>query len=327
MYPFSVNAWTNRDGGNSSDENSAAKYAFLTHCHTDHTSGIERFHKPIMCSEVTKRLLLLKHPHIHPGRIISLDYGRTYNLTRSMSVSMYDAGHCPGSSCFLFEGTFGNVFHTGDARLEPRTTDAFPASIYTKPNYIDRLFLDATFGGRDVLLDAFPSREESAEAVAKIAYDFPMATHPRVDLCAGMLGTEPLIKWLADYWAVELICPAECATRKAELMITLTDCYLIDDESASFMHMWDPKHRPTRSDAVSIRPTTRSFVFRDNGSAAPLQTISPMVKRLRTDGSFAVLFSMHSSKNELRSFLSRVMPKSVTTIAGSISSVSWARQF
>jgi hypothetical protein len=125
-----------------------------------------------------------------------------------------------------------------------------------------------------------------------------MQTHPHVDVAATMLGTEPLVR--------------------AQLSVSLGEQWLIDDPSATFIRIWDPRRRPSRTDAVSLRPSTQFFTVRP-GAPHLRQLIEPGLVRDRADGSFRVLYNMHSSKAELRDLLSKLRPKHVTPIAGSTS--------
>jgi hypothetical protein len=319
-HPFLVNRWTSSSTGvdYDTDDELDGRFAFCTHAHKDHMRGIERFGRPFFASPVTKELIHLRSPDIPPGNIIALDYDRPYQLNRRLCVTVTDSGHCPGSSAFTFEGPSGNVLHTGDARWEPPTIAKLPPRLSERPGYVDRIFLDATFGGRDVLLDTFPNRAESADLARRAIYSHSPQTHPHVDVAATMLGTEPLVRDLCDYFGVELYCEPSLRERRAQLEIALGERWLIDDLSATFLELWDPRRRPSRTDAVSLRPSTQFFTVRP-GAPHLRQLLEPGLVRDRADGSFRFLYSMHSSKAELRDLLSKLRPKQVTPIAGSTS--------
>lgn len=317
--PFLVNRWVASAASDyDTNDERDSRFAFCTHAHEDHLQGVERFGRPFFASAITKELILLRSPNIPPAKIIVLDYDRPYQLSRRLRVTMTDSGHCAGSSAFTFEGPSGNFLHTGDARWEEATIAKLPAHLMERPGYLDRIFLDATFGGRDVLLDRFPSRAESADLARRAIYSHSFQTHPHVDIAATMLGTEPLVQNLCDWFGVELYCEPSLSRRRAQLSLSLGERWLIDDLSATFIELWDPKQRPARADAVSIRPSTQYFTVR---AVAPQtrQKIEPGLIKDRVDGAYRVLFSMHSSKAELRDLLAKLRPKRVTTIAGSMS--------
>lgn len=112
---------------------------------------------PVYCSDVTGRLVAMRFPwldeaglvrrlplggpHIlrlprlgasppprEPGRLQKSSSAEGSNTstprpaggrdsTATVRVWLADAGHCPGSVMFLFEGSFGTYLHTGEAPL------------------------------------------------------------------------------------------------------------------------------------------------------------------------------------------------------------------
>jgi len=117
----------------------------------DHYAGLSQSWKegPVYCSETTAQFIGFHFPVLlETGLIHTLSLGRsphTLRFSKSMTASvlrfegkplggvhfnhdlcsgeggavdevkvwLVDAGHCPGSVMFLFEGTFGVYFHTG----------------------------------------------------------------------------------------------------------------------------------------------------------------------------------------------------------------------
>ena len=108
----------------------------------DHTSGLSaQWPYPIHCTHITACLLRQKFkikpelivrisssstpPSYYPppfpqaelevgeSRILHVD---TLKERVSISVSVLDANHCPGSAMFLFVGYFGRILYTGDFR-------------------------------------------------------------------------------------------------------------------------------------------------------------------------------------------------------------------
>ncbi|XP_048409466.1 5' exonuclease Apollo isoform X3 [Stegostoma tigrinum] len=110
--PFAVDFWQIR-------KCSHVRFFFLSHLHSDHTSGLSStWCRPIYCSPVTAKLLRWKFQvdeiWIHPlelgdSHLLNLDEVRK----ETMTVTLIDSNHCPGSVMFLFEGYFGTVLYTG----------------------------------------------------------------------------------------------------------------------------------------------------------------------------------------------------------------------
>ncbi|GFR48162.1 hypothetical protein Agub_g9997 [Astrephomene gubernaculifera] len=111
--PFVVDTWTERS-------NASGKPHFLTHCHKDHTEGIENCSVDVYCTPLTRRLLLLRQPEAaRSNRFHLLQANTSIEVTHgsvTFTVTALDANHCPGSVMFLFQGCFGNILHTGDCR-------------------------------------------------------------------------------------------------------------------------------------------------------------------------------------------------------------------
>lgn len=68
---------------------------------------------------------------------------------------------------FLFEGRFGNVFHTGDSRLTPECLLSLPDKYIGKKRKeqkcpLDYIFLDCTFGQCPVKM---PSKHSAKQQV------------------------------------------------------------------------------------------------------------------------------------------------------------------
>uniref|UniRef100_A0A8C5LXX9 5' exonuclease Apollo n=1 Tax=Leptobrachium leishanense TaxID=445787 RepID=A0A8C5LXX9_9ANUR len=92
---------------------------FLSHMHSDHTVGLSSTWKhTLYCSPVTARIL--KHKLQVSSRWIKpLEVGQSHMLPldeirrETVTVTLIDANHCPGSVMFLFEGYFGTILYTG----------------------------------------------------------------------------------------------------------------------------------------------------------------------------------------------------------------------
>ncbi len=92
----------------------------------DHTEGLRPLWDlgPIYCSAVTKDLLLAKFG-LNPSLVTPLPLHEPVLLPldetgqETMTVTLFDANHCPGAVMFLFEGYFGRILYTGDFRFSP----------------------------------------------------------------------------------------------------------------------------------------------------------------------------------------------------------------
>eukprot|EP00041_Stephanoeca_diplocostata_P011916 m.197992 g.197992 ORF g.197992 m.197992 type:complete len:594 (-) comp18727_c0_seq1:551-2332(-) len=178
--PIVVDRWVKTEG---------ARLFFLTHAHTDHTQGL---HKrwccgQIFCTEITKKLIQLwfEFPDemfvllvAGEARKVSLDnVGKEY-----MTVTPFDANHCPGAVMYLFEGYFGTVLCTGDFRYCKDLHD--PLARYD----MDRVFLDNTYLYSN---QECPPRAEATRLMLKIIHKHP---HHKVYIGLTNIGKERLLQ-------------------------------------------------------------------------------------------------------------------------------------
>jgi DNA cross-link repair 1A protein len=157
---------------------------FLSHFHSDHYIGLSKSwsHGPIYCSRPTANLVRMKL-RVDPKWLVDLDFETPTDVpdTGGVRVTMIHANHCPGSSLFLFEKTFGNgpnirrerILHCGDFRasadhirhpiLCPDPIN--PVTGKPRQQRIDKCYLDTTY------LDpkyAFPSQESVITACSEL---------------------------------------------------------------------------------------------------------------------------------------------------------------
>ncbi|KAL7950716.1 DNA repair metallo-beta-lactamase domain-containing protein [Trichoderma barbatum] len=137
---------------------------FLSHFHSDHYIGLTANwrHGPIYCSKVTGSLV--KQQLRTAARwVVELEFEKPYDVpgTEGATVTMMPANHCPGSSLFLFQKSFGNgpnkrtkrILHCGDFRacpdhvrhplLRPDVIDSISGK--SRQQRIDICYLDTTY--------------------------------------------------------------------------------------------------------------------------------------------------------------------------------------
>jgi DNA cross-link repair 1A protein len=170
--PFAIDCW-NRD--------SLAKPQFLSHAHKDHTVDIATYGRNIWCTDLTRELVCLKFPAL-------LTSGATFHTLEldqpahvacgacAYTVRAFDSNHCPGSCGFIFQGPFGTVVHTGDARLTDATIARLAAAL--EGAQVDLLYLDATFGAR-VYVSGLWEASGRAPAARRQPPSLPGSPQPR----------------------------------------------------------------------------------------------------------------------------------------------------
>ncbi|XP_053447240.1 5' exonuclease Apollo isoform X1 [Nycticebus coucang] len=288
--PIAVDFWSLRRAG-------AARLFFLSHMHSDHTVGLSStWARPLYCSPITAHLLR-RHLQVSKQWIRALEVGESHVLPlddigrETMTVTLIDANHCPGSVMFLFEGYFGTILYTGDFRYTPSMLNE-PALMLGKQ--IDTLYLDNTNCNPDVVL---PSRQEAAHQIVQL-----IQKHPQHNIKIGLysLGKESLLEQLAlefQTWVV-------LSPQRLELvqLLGLADVFTVEEKAGrihavdhmeichSTMLHWNRTH-PT----IAILPTSRKI-----HSSHP--------------GIHIIPYSDHSSYSELRAFVAALKPCQVVPI-------------
>jgi DNA cross-link repair 1A protein len=156
------------------------KAYFLSHFHSDHYIGLTAkwTHGPIYCSKVTGSLVK-SQLRTAAEYVVELEFEQKVPVpdTDGVFVTMIPANHCPGSSLFLFEKTFGTrtqrILHCGDFRacpahiahpqLRPEITDAVSGRI--RQQKIDVCYLDTTYLNPRY---SFPPQENVIRATAEL---------------------------------------------------------------------------------------------------------------------------------------------------------------
>lgn len=174
---------------------------FLSHIHSDHLAGLESLKSPfVYCSAATREMLLRLEKY--PARILyskgviearkqtfkhlrdilkplPLETPVVIELSpgHSVTVTLLDANHCPGSVMFLFESESRAALYTGDMRAEPW----WQGSILRSPGLsqyvaglrvLDTVYIDNSFT-EDV---PFQTKSEGlTELLAKVQ-DYPAET-------------------------------------------------------------------------------------------------------------------------------------------------------
>ncbi|CAH1265924.1 DCLRE1B [Branchiostoma lanceolatum] len=294
--PFAVDFWKSR-------QSEHTRLFFLTHMHADHTSGLSPSWKhPIYCSDITAKLLIHKF-NIAPALVHTLEVGESHILAldetgqETMTVTVFDANHCPGAVMFLFQGYFGSIFYTGDFRYSPEMFDH--EALANKPS-IDVLYLDNTYCSPEC---KFPSRTQATQMIKDI-----ISRHPEHDIILGMtmLGKEDMLVELAktfQTWVV--VTPQRLETLK---QLELPNVFTTDPEGGRIrvalkyqitrknLEKWN-QERPT----IAILP---SALFTGlNGKPYANQPDVHIVP-----------YSDHSSYRELHEFVSRLKPRSIIPV-------------
>nr|XP_056700827.1 5' exonuclease Apollo [Euleptes europaea] len=301
--PIAVDFWNIRKA-------SQARLFFLSHMHSDHTVGLSStWNQPIYCSPITGHILHLKLK-VAERWICPLEVGESHVVPmdeigkETMTVTLIDANHCPGSVMFLFEGYFGVILYTGDFRYSPNMQQE-PALKNSK--LINVLYLDTTNCHPKLIL---PSQQKATEKIKEL-----IRAHPchLVKIGTYTLGKESLLVQIAQEFGTWIV----VSPRKMELMKLLRlENVFTTEEEAGWIHVvdfseicqanmisWNQRH-PT----IAILPTSR-----------PVKINHP--------DAHIVPYSDHSSFQELLEFVAWLKPCSIIPIVKTAECQKYFKQY
>jgi len=119
--------------------------SFLSHAHSDHTSGLKRM-KEMLSTPETLELADI------PAEVVDVP-----------GTKMIDAGHILGARQLLIEDDGQRTLYTGDICVKPNIF-----GMKAEPVHCDRLIMEATYGNPDY---NFPSPEETYEDIQRWVRD------------------------------------------------------------------------------------------------------------------------------------------------------------
>ncbi|XP_041983449.1 protein artemis-like [Aricia agestis] len=161
-----------------------ARAFFLSHCHLDHIQGLfslelfnylKEFEVFIYTTELNAAIINNEKKYDFMEFIKVLPKGSTLITLPSLrntqeefvTVTLVPAGHCAGSTMFLFKTKTYTILFTGDFRININDISKYKAF---HENYevikIDTLYIDTTF--LEAWYENFPKRSESVE---KLIYE------------------------------------------------------------------------------------------------------------------------------------------------------------
>ncbi|XP_059828693.1 5' exonuclease Apollo-like isoform X3 [Hypanus sabinus] len=288
--PFAVDFWQIR-------KCSHIRLFFLSHLHSDHTSGLSStWNRSIYCSPITAKLLQWKF-QVEERLIHPLEIGESHLLyldevgKETMTVTLIDSNHCPGSVMFLFDGYFGTILYTADFRYTPTMFCNSPLSTEKR---IDVLYLDNTNCDPECVV---PSREEATEQIKEI-----INAHPEHSVVIGLynLGKESLLIELALAFKTWIV----VSPRRLQMFQLLRLSNVFTSEIGA-----------GRIRVVDQNEINRLNMVRWN-QTCPTIAIIPTSRRIKLAHKdiHVIPYSDHSSFQELQEFVARLKPCSIKPI-------------
>eukprot|EP00741_Cyanophora_paradoxa_P018931 tig00021105_g18276.t1 len=291
--------------------NSVTKHWFLTHFHSDHYGGITRsWAGTVVCTEITAALVAFTF-RIPLSAMVRLQLNVPVRI-EGVEVTALEANHCPGAALFLFRvpipgspDAYRTYLHTGDMRYCPAMR-AYPA-LANAP--IDILYLDTTYCAPK---HVFPTQDAMIDFVVDVVRK--KMNSPRVLFVVGtyQIGKERVFVRLAQQTGFK-VC---VEPRKLELLRLCQypmDLFTTDPEHPAArircIPLWHCNRQRLRELKASVKHRFDSIVaFRPTGwSFSNNQTVSRQQAGPGVE-IYGVPYSEHSSFDELREFVSFLLP-------------------
>ncbi|AEE29793.1 unnamed protein product [Arabidopsis thaliana] len=316
------------------------RHHFLTHAHKDHTVGVSPSNIvvfPIYSTSLTISLLLQRFPQLDESYFVRVEIGQSVIVDDpdgEFKVTAFDANHCPGAVMFLFEGSFGNILHTGDCRLTLDCLHSLPEKYVgrshgMKPKCsLGYIFLDCTFG-KSSHSQRFPTKHSAIRQIINCIWNHPDA--PVVYLACDMLGQEDVLLEVSRTFGskiyVDKATNLECFR---SLMVIVPE--IVSEDPSSRFHIFSgfPKlyertsaklaeaRSKLQSEPLIIRPSAQWYVCDDeddwkSGSIQKQRKVRFSEAVKDEFGLWHVCYSMHSSRAELESAMQLLSPKWVVS--------------
>ncbi|KAJ4775699.1 DNA cross-link repair family protein [Rhynchospora pubera] len=315
--PFSVDTW--------SPASDQKRHHFLTHAHWDHMAGLgAHFSYPVYATRLTKSLVLHYFPQLDESVFVEIEIGKTIvakDPEGDFKVTAYDANHCPGAVMFLFEGTFGNILHTGDCRLTKDTVENLPTKYIPNKKDIeniaqlDYVFLDCTFGRCSL---EFPTKKAAIQQVKNCIKMHPNAQV--VYLSCDLLGQEEILIEISKEFQSSIYVDQLSVPDCFQVISHIAPEIMTNDSSARFHVIGFPKlnERAARKfsearnnneqEPLFIRPSTYWYASHEDA-----ENLSLTDAERDEFGVWHICYSMHSSRHELEWALRHLKPKWVVS--------------
>ncbi|KAL5711107.1 hypothetical protein ACHQM5_021599 [Ranunculus cassubicifolius] len=319
--PFSVDTW--------SRSSSLKRHHFLTHAHKDHSNRITTYSShPIYSTQITKTLLLHQFPQLDSSLFVCIEVGETLSIEDSdgnFSVTVFDANHCPGAAMFLFEGSFGNILHTGDCRLTPECLQNLPEKYIGKKGRVpkcqlDYVFLDCTFGNSSLKI---PSKYSAIQQVINCIREHPDA--PVVYILCDLLAQDELLVEVSKTFGTKVYVDKANNAECYKSLTLIAPDILSEDPSSRFQlfegfkkfyERAEAKIREARAkgqlEPLFIRPSVQWYAKKDSESLSEGKQ-TPTGAKKDSFGVWHVCYSSHSSRDELERALEVIQPKRVVS--------------
>ncbi|MHA1972157.1 MAG: MBL fold metallo-hydrolase [Candidatus Hodarchaeales archaeon] len=276
-------------------------YFFLSHAHSDHTSGLKSITSDpdsiLVCSSETAAVVqsLYKIPK---DKILILDSGQYLDFD-DFVVHAINANHCVGSLLFVIESKEGpKEVYTGDFRLGQPILEELELI-----KGADRLWVDYTYGKNPIY--EFPPRDEMISEIITLMLQSQNYPQRDVWIAAYQIGKEKLLKTISQALKIKLWAPeSKVATYKR--IGGEWDIFCNEEDSGIYIDS-----RRVVEDLVGVKEEYKSYML-DSLRISPTGW-AVRLKKKRLDVHFFP-YSDHCSYSEVHKFIELAKAKEIIKI-------------
>jgi phosphoribosyl 1,2-cyclic phosphodiesterase len=280
---------------------SSSGYFFLSHAHSDHTSGIKSVlsssDATIVCSRETAAALKVLH-RIPKEKCLLIEPNQSLDFDDYI-IHAIDANHCLGSLMFVIESTKkGKEVYTGDFRLGKPILEEIELI-----QGADHLWVDYTYG-KDPRYE-FPSREDLISEILTLILSEGNYPDKEIWIAAYQIGKEKLLKTISDALKVKINAP----NKKADIYKEIGgewDIFTSNSETGIFVES------RKRVETLSGLDTKTEERLIDSLRISPTGWAIELTSR-RLDVHYFP-YSDHSSFNEVHQFIELANAREITKI-------------
>jgi hypothetical protein len=181
----------------------ASDYFFLSHAHSDHTTGVKSIltvpDATIVCSKETAAVLKVLH-RIPKEKCLILEPNQSLEFDNFI-VHAVDANHCLGSLFFVTESDENQKeVYTGDFRMGKPIIDEIELI-----KEADHIWLDSTYGKNPKY--NFPTREDLISEILTLILSDGNFPEKDIWIAAYQIGKEKLLKTISEALKIKIKAP------------------------------------------------------------------------------------------------------------------------
>nr|CAG4717038.1 unnamed protein product [Naegleria fowleri] len=314
------------------------QYYFLSHFHSDHFKGLhDKFFQYAAASEETCIKFTNHATHEkenNPQNHLSsnkVNNSSSRSQVKNFTVTLLSSNHCPGSVMFLFEIQKGtqkeSILYTGDFRNVSIETTTF-----LKTQKLTKIYIDDTFCDESNFSE-LPTRSNSIRNIISLI-EKERQRHKIVYMALDLLGTERILFEIEKHFKCKIYLDYENLNPKRrkeiDAMDALKEKVFTSNKDETFLRVVSKDTLKSLANLLLkeadkplfIQVSTMWLKYLNKETCGMAGKSEDATCKLTNDGIWKVLYSFHSSRNEMLLFLASILTYNTTRSIPSIISLN-----